>query len=272
MARFLFLFFLLSPAISSENEPAQEVFDIENQGAVAEVLRNSVKGKWTPLTNKSLPFHEFQQRLGLQYLIYEKTPYTGWYGQWDSNDTIRNLRYFSDGKLEGPVFSWKHNGGKNYQGNYHKGEKHGTFTYWNGDYRKIREQTYRNGKLDGITTSWYGNGQKSSVQTFAEGKILSATGWKPNGERCPSTRVVNGIGVLLLHDELEIDTVKAPSLAEYTIERYVNGNKREEGSYLNGKKEGLWIYYRTNGAEFFRAKYSQGKKQPSFNSSEAILP
>ena len=36
-----------------------------------------------------------------------------------------------------------------------------------------------------------------------------------------------------------------------TIELYENGNVREEGVYVNGKKNGLWIYYRPSGFEHF---------------------
>ena len=90
--------------------------------------------------------------------------------------------------------------------------------------------------MDGICTAWYGNGNKSSVQTFMNGKILNATGWKPNGELCPSTKVLNGVGVVVVYGENKAENAQSLSKIEYTIERYDNGNKREEGSYLNGKK------------------------------------
>ena len=82
-------------------------FDIDNRAALVQVLRNSVKGKWQTHSNKTLPFDEFKQRSGLQYLLYEKNAFSGWYGQWDDNGTLRNLRRFSNGKLDGGIFSWR---------------------------------------------------------------------------------------------------------------------------------------------------------------------
>jgi len=235
-------------------------FDIDNRAALVQVLRNSVKGKWQMHSNKTLPFDEFKQRSGLQYLLYEKNAFSGWYGQWDDNGTLRNLRRFSNGMLDGGVFSWRKNGDKFHQGRYKEGKKHGTFTYWDKSLACIREQNFKQGKLDGICTTWYGNGKKRSVQTFMNGKILNATGWKPNGELCPSTKVLNGVGVVVVYGENKAENAQSLSKIEYTIERYDNGNKREEGSYLNGKKEGLWIYYRTDGTEFFRTTYESGRE------------
>jgi len=69
---------------------------------------------------------------------------------------------------------------------------------------------------------------------------------------------VNGIGVLVFYDETNTQRDEGLSKMEFIIERYENGNKREEGSYLDGKKEGLWIYYKTDGTEFFRTSYDSG--------------
>ena len=85
-------------------------FDIDNRAALVQVLRNSVKGKWQTHSNKTLPFDEFKQQSGLQYLLYEKNAFSGWYGQWDDNGTLRNLRRFSNGKLDGSIFSWRKTG------------------------------------------------------------------------------------------------------------------------------------------------------------------
>ena len=49
--------------------------------------------------------------------------------------------------------------------------------------------------MDGPWTTWYSNGQKSGESTFKDGKLITAVVWKPNGEKCPDTNVVDGNGV-----------------------------------------------------------------------------
>ena len=76
--------------------------------------------------------------------------------------------------------------------------KDGLYEYWSKNNIKILEQNFKNGKLDGLTVKRYQNGLKSSEQIFQDGKIITAIGWKPNGDRCPSTRVMDGVGVLVI--------------------------------------------------------------------------
>ena len=248
---------MLCSSLCQVQEVGYETFDIDDQGSLAQTLRHAIKGKWKELSNKSMPFDEFTQKRGLQHLLFEENPYSGWYGQWDGNGKLRNLRHFSEGMLDGPVFSWRENGNKFHQGYYKTGRKNGTFVFWGKNLTKIREQNFKDGKLDGVCAAWYENGNKSAMQTFMTGKILSAIGWKPNGERCPSTEVIDGVGTVISYaDEIsDIDTQTSKPKELFVIERYENGNKREEGFYLDGKKAGLWIYYRTNGTEFFRKTY-----------------
>ncbi len=54
---------------------------------------------------------------------------------------------------------------------------------------------WKDGKSDGLTIWWYPNGQKRSEDIYKDGKLLTAIGWKPNGEKCPHTNVVDGNGV-----------------------------------------------------------------------------
>ena len=258
MQRILCLTLMLCSSLCQAEEVGYETFDIDDQGSLALTLRNAVKGKWQKLSNKSLPFDEFTQKRGLQYLLFEENPYSGWYGQWDENGKLRNLRHFSDGLLEGPVFSWRESGSKFHQGFYKAGRKNGTFVFWGKNLTKISEQNFKAGKRDGICAAWYESGSKSALQTFSDGKILSAIGWKPNGERCPSTEVIDGLGIIITYAEEISDATPAQTSTPeelFVIERYENGNKREEGYYMNGKKAGLWIYYRPDGTEFFRKSY-----------------
>ena len=53
---------------------------------------------------------------------------------------------------------------------------------------------YRDGQLDGQAASWDEDGQTCSEWNYKDGKLMTIVAWKPNGEKCPDTNVVNGNG------------------------------------------------------------------------------
>mgnify|MGYP006104416711 FL=1 len=77
--------------------------------------------------------------------------------------------------------------------------KHPVYSGWsksvesNGQIRALSR--YKDGKKDGLWRRWYPSGQKESESTWKDGKLMTAVVWKPDGEKCPVTNVVNGNGV-----------------------------------------------------------------------------
>ena len=69
----------------------------------------------------------------------------------------------------------------------------------NGQIRNLAQ--YKDGKKSGSARWWYRNEQKGSETTWMNGKVLTVSGWKPNGEKCPVTNVLNGNGVHVLYKE-----------------------------------------------------------------------
>lgn len=237
--------------------------NFDDRSVVTKIISDALVGEWDEFSNKSLPFAEFRQKQGLQYERTGTQPYSGFYVQLDENKRIRNLRHFEEGVMDGPVVSWRENGLKFHQGNYSLGKKDGLQSSWSENNMKILEQNYQMGKLDGLSVRWFRNGQKSSEQIFQNGKIVTAIGWKPNGERCPSTRVVDGVGMLVIYNDFGEEANREEYVGNKqtrSIERYSNGNIREEGYYKNSQKDGLWIYYRVDGKEHFRVTYQEGKR------------
>ena len=75
----------------------------------------------------------------------------------------------------------------------------------------------KDGKQDGLVTKWYENGQKRQEENYKDYKLMSAVGWKPNGEKCPVTNIdKDGNGLLTVWFE--------------------NGQKAEEGTFKDGEK------------------------------------
>jgi antitoxin component YwqK of YwqJK toxin-antitoxin module len=48
---------------------------------------------------------------------------------------------------------------------------------------------------------WYENGQKAREMNLKADKLMSAEVWKPNGEKCPVTNVVDGNGVIVWYKD-----------------------------------------------------------------------
>jgi len=59
----------------------------------------------------------------------------------------------------------------------------------------------KDGKHDGLWTEWYENGQKKSEHNYKDDELMSAKGWKLNGEKCPETNVKDGNGVVVWYNE-----------------------------------------------------------------------
>ncbi len=58
----------------------------------------------------------------------------------------------------------------------------------------------KDGKLDGLLTNWYNDGQKREERNYKDGNLVTAVAWKPNGDKCPHTNVVNGNGVEVIYN------------------------------------------------------------------------
>jgi hypothetical protein len=161
------------------------------------MVDDSYKGEWYPLSNKVIPYEGFKLKAGLLCRdIEDSIPYTGWYSQFDSNNIVRLLVSFMEGKRQGVFAEWDKNGSLRYRGEYFDGEKDGTHFEINEAGTVISKRNYLIGKLHGESSFWYNNRQKKLTSTFDHGLIIEAKGWLSNGDRCPYTKVIDGSGVI----------------------------------------------------------------------------
>ena len=54
-------------------------------------------------------------------------------------------------------------------------------------------------RVNTVETSFYESGQRESVKNYKDGKLMFAVSWKPDGEKCPDTKVVEGNGILVVY-------------------------------------------------------------------------
>ncbi len=137
----------------------------------------------------------------LSFFPGQEIPFTGWRKQIRKNGEIRSLEQFKDGKSHGLYRHWWKNGVKSEEKNNRNGMAHGLWKTWYEDGGKQLEQRVRNGKLHGPATRWYRNGQKKNESFYQDGKIISTLVWKPDGEKCKHTHLIDGDGLWVRYQE-----------------------------------------------------------------------
>lgn len=137
----------------------------------------------------------------ISYIPGKERPFTGWRKQIRDNDELRSLEQFKNGQSDGLYLYWWKNGRRSEQKSLRKGIAHGQWTTWYQDGSMELKQSVKNGKLHGPAKRWYRNGQKKDESFYREGRIISIVVWKPDGKKCPHTKIVNGNGVWVRYKE-----------------------------------------------------------------------
>ena len=73
---------------------------------------------------------------------------------------------------------------------------------WHLNGQKKEEGQWANGKAHGVFEDWYPVGGKKAEQVFEDGELISAVVWKPDGQKCAISHVLDGEGVLVEYDGL----------------------------------------------------------------------
>ena len=71
--------------------------------------------------------------------------------------------------------------------------------YDNGQIRDLMQ--IKDGLVNGQGIKWYKNGQKKIKTNHKDGKLMFAEVWKPNGEKCGTSTVVDGVGVIKIYGD-----------------------------------------------------------------------
>ena len=150
--------------------------------------------------------------------------------------------------------------------------------------RNLVLMKFNRGKQDGLKITWRNNGQKDSEQIWKDGKVMTFATWKPNGEKCPVTKVVNGNGVMVAYrddgtERRRVIYKDSEQAAEESIYRYDNGQKMTRRTYKDGKLltlvvwkpngekcpvtnvvdgNGVAVFYNDDGTEDYRWTYKDG--------------
>jgi len=122
------------------------------------------------------------------------------------NGQIKYNWNWKDGVYHGRCMDWAENGMTKFQGHYRNGQKHGK--WW----------------------EWYRNGRLSVAGLFENGYARVLKAWKPCGERCPLTGVVNGYGWWVHYDPNGEELDRTEISGGKTIDDYeiIDGDEWED--------------------------------------------
>jgi len=183
------------------------------------------KTNWVNNLHEGLATEWYENGQKKSEAYYKDDKEDGLLTNWYENGQKELEFYVKDGEPNGPVNSWYENGQKEVEGNSKDGETNGLTTTWYENGQIKTKINYKDGKLEGLATEWYENGQKKSQRNFKDHKldglctswysngnmqteiiwgngiIISCSVWKPNGEKCTSTKIDNGDGVIFFYND-----------------------------------------------------------------------
>lgn len=180
------------------------------------------------------------------------------------NGALKSEGVYNKGKRIGEWKFYHPNGQLEQTGSYNKeGKEESAWMWYFATGNLLREETYRNGKIDGLSTEYDETGavvaQGEYIEDFREGK------WRFNyGDHLSEEEYLNGLlygncknyfadGILSFEGKFVEDTPNG-----HHIWYWSNGNKKTEGDYVMGLKNGEWLKYNNDGTLFLSIFYENG--------------
>jgi antitoxin component YwqK of YwqJK toxin-antitoxin module len=144
---------------------------------------------------------KFREKLA--YIPSQDSPFTGKAVELHPNKMVRKTMDYKDGKRHGLTTAYYdyENRRMRLQLTYKEGEWNGPSLAWYKNGQKAEERNFKNGKMHGLETTWYENGQKWAEGNWKNGKLMSVEVWKPNGEKCSTSKVLKGNGVVVMYSQ-----------------------------------------------------------------------
>jgi uncharacterized protein len=190
------------------------------------------------------------------------------------NGKIESISHFEKGKLNGLYETWNVSGNKKSEINYCLDLCCGTYKTWyeNGQLEKnvsFKNPIYDDERkalkdvLDGKYLTYYNNGSPNQIGYYKDGKLegiqlkfhennvkASEINFK-DGLRFGSSKSYSKNGFLIVNEKYTIikqnDELLSVKDGEYTSYSELNQQLLAQGHYKNGKKDGLWQNWYTNG-------------------------
>lgn len=186
------------------------------------------------------------------------------HGKWlyyDKDGKLEEERNYYKDMLHGKVILYYANSKPKQEGYFYLNRPDSVYREWNETGRLATEGTYSYGKPFGKWTYYYLDGRKKSEEKTKDTINLIESFWMPDSNHTQT--VINGTGEMMtfyttgnLKEWYHYkDGLKHGDFEEWSIYGY----KTLSGSFLNGEKEGEWIFTFYSGKTDKISNYKNGK-------------
>jgi antitoxin component YwqK of YwqJK toxin-antitoxin module len=191
-----------------------------------------------------------------------------WKEYFDSGKLRGEGRYNKDAR-EGPWKFYHENGQLEQQGTYRNGKPDGEWLWYYASGELLREEAYFDGLQDGVMTEYDESGNIITKGQYIEGRengewyykvaLSEVIGTYSDGMRNGHWRSwdlpANPGRPKTLRFEGKFVEDNPHGVHTYYWE---NGNRKEEGEYVMGRKEGNWVIYNPDGSPYLIISYENG--------------
>ncbi|MBL63430.1 MAG: hypothetical protein CMI30_08475 [Opitutae bacterium] len=179
------------------------------------------------------------------------------FGKWSSWNKREEASY-KDGEKDGPYIKWFENGQEESKGKYEAGEKEGIWTSWHEDGQMKEKGTYKGGEKEGVWTKWHKNGQQAEELHYLVGK-REGPFIKMFEQEGFDAQLISLKGRLETHGNYKADKKDGVWVFWHS-----NGQKKEKGHYKEGNKDGVWVTWFCDGQMEKEIDYKEGSGEPMY--------
>ena len=191
-------------------------------------------------TMKATKYSDLEERNGIYYERKSQIPFSG---KIINSDKVKKFTgTFKKGRRHG-FWVYSHaNGQSKASGKYKDGKYHGHWTWHFPDGKLKSKGPFKDGKFEGYWAAYFSNGQLKWEGVYAQGKKVGPwIYYYSNGQL----------------DERSKYMYEQPGVRfGHFIKYHLNGQLMEQGLYVNGKKNGAWVFYEDDGKKrFYSSKF-----------------
>jgi len=202
-------------------------------------------------------------------IVTEKGERDGFWKEYYDSGVLRGEGRYDKDIREGPWKYYHENGQPEQLGEYRKGLPEGEWTWYYDEGQLLREEYYFNGFQDGVMTEYDKDGEIITKGEYIEGRkngewyykvgLSEVTGTYSDNMRNGLWRYYDLPGSLGREKVLRFEGrfIEDNPHGEHTY-YWDNGNRKDQGEYVMGRKEGNWIHYNYDGTPFLVVSYENG--------------